>query len=248
MNKKSKTALIVVGVIVGITALIFVGVNLKLKSIISDFVPLETGRVVDDIFVVKDDYVNLFIIQDSGQYIVIDCGINQTTVVEQMKKLGINPQEVVAVLLTHTDSDHVGALSLFNHAELYMAKEEELMINGEISRFLWFGNSISRTDYILLEDRQIIQIGNLKIECYLAPGHTNGTMAYLVNDKYLFSGDIVSLKEGKIAPAPALFDMDREQALKSIEIIRHIPTAKCIFTGHCGYTDNYQMAVQKIDL
>jgi len=248
MNKKSRIALIVTSITLGLTALIFIGVNLKLKSLRSDFVPLETGKVVDDIFAVRDDYVNFFIIQDSTQYVVIDCGINQVEVAEQMKKLRIKPEDVVAVLLTHTDSDHVGALSLFNHAKLYMSKDEEQMINGQISRFLWFDNSISRTDYTLLEDRQIVQIGSLKIEGFLAPGHTNGTMAYIVNDKYLFSGDIVSLEEGKIAPFPAVLNMDRKQAVKSMEVIRHIPTVEYLFTGHYGYTGNYQMTVQRKDL
>ena len=29
----------------------------------------------------------------------------------------------------------------------------------------------------------------------------------------------------------------------SSEIIRHIPTAEYIFTGHWGYTDDYKMAI-----
>jgi glyoxylase-like metal-dependent hydrolase (beta-lactamase superfamily II) len=96
--------------------------------------------------------------------------------------------------------DHVGALELFDKAKLYMSKEEEQIKKKKKSKFLWFGNSIPRTDYILLEDREIIQVGNLKIESILVPGHISGTMAYLVDDKYLFTGDILSLKDGKIAP------------------------------------------------
>jgi glyoxylase-like metal-dependent hydrolase (beta-lactamase superfamily II) len=125
-----------------------------------------------------------------------------------------------------------------------MSREEEQMLNGTISKFLWFSNSISRTDYILLADREIVQIGNLKIEGILVPGHTSGMMAYLINDKYLFSGDILSLKDGKIAPIPAFFDMDNAQAIKSMDIIRHIPTAEYIFTSHWGYTDDYKTAVR----
>ena len=164
--------------------------------------------------------------------------------------MGIAPEKVVAVFLTHTDMDHVGALSLFDKAKLYISKEEEQMINGAKTRwhglYGWLGkNSISRTDYTLLEDREIIQTGNLKIEGILVPGHTSGTMAYLVNDKYLFTGDILSLKDGRIAPIPAFFDMDTEQAIKSHEIIRRIPVAEYIFTAHWGYTDNFQAAVQK---
>jgi glyoxylase-like metal-dependent hydrolase (beta-lactamase superfamily II) len=204
---------------------------------------METRKIVDNIFVVRDDFANMFIIQDSTQYIVIDCATDPSTVAEQMKKLGIDPSEVAAVFLTHTDGDHIGALSLFSKAKLYMSQEEEQMINGTKSKFLWFSNSISRSDYTLLKDREIIQIGNFKIEGILAPGHTSGMMAYLINDRYLFTGDILSLKGGKIAPIPAFFDMDNVQAVESIDIIRHIPTAEYIFTAHWGYTDDYKTAV-----
>jgi glyoxylase-like metal-dependent hydrolase (beta-lactamase superfamily II) len=204
---------------------------------------METKKIVDDIYVVRDDFANLFIMQDGTQYIVIDCGTNPATVAEQMKKLGINPNNVSTVFLTHTDGDHVGALGLFNKAKLFMSKEEEQMINGKKNKFLWFGNSISRSDYTLIEDREVVEIGNLKIEGILVPGHTSGMMAYLINDKYLFTGDILSLKNGKIAPIPAFFDMDNIQAIESMDIIRHIPATEYIFTAHWGYTDNYKAAV-----
>jgi len=244
MNKFLKKVLIIIGIIVGVLVLAWGGLYLKIKSEASGFAPLETGKVVDDIFAVKDDFANAFIIQDSAQYVVIDCASHQAAVAEQMKKLGMNPDKVAAVFLTHTDADHVGALGLFGKAKLYMSKDEEQMINGKKSKFLWFGNSIPRTDYILLDDRQTVQIGNLKIEGILAPGHTSGMMAYLVNDRYLFTGDILSLKNGKMAPIPSFFNMDTKQATKSMEIIRHIPSAEYIFTAHWGYTDDYKKAIE----
>jgi glyoxylase-like metal-dependent hydrolase (beta-lactamase superfamily II) len=244
MKKVLKRVLIIIGIIIGVLALAWGGMYLKLKSEMSGFAVMETGKIVDDIFVVKDDFANLFIIQTNAQYIVIDCATDQAAVAEQMKRVGINPNDVAAVFLTHTDMDHVGALGLFSNAKLYMAKEEELMINGTKTKFLFFGTSISRNDYTLLEDRQIVQIGNLKIQGILITGHTSGAMAYLVNDRYLFTGDILSLKDGKIAPIPAFFDMDTVQAAESREIIRHIPAAKYIFTSHWGYTDDYKEAVK----
>jgi len=243
MNKILKRILIIIGIIIVVSVLAFAGMLLKMKSEMHGFDPMETGKVVDNIFVIRDDFANAFIIQDNAQYIIIDCATAKAPVAEQMKKLGINPQDVAAVFLTHTDSDHAGALGLFDTAKLYMSKEEEQMINGKKTKFLWFGNSISRTDYTLLKDRQIVQIGNLKIEGILVPGHTSGMMAYLINDKYLFTGDILSLKNNKIAPIPAFFDMDNAQALESMDIIRHIPGAEYIFTAHWGYTDDYKTAV-----
>ena len=244
MNKTLKRTLLPLAIIIGIAAIISGIMFLKFKSALETLKPMETGMIFDDIFVVGDDYANIFFIKDSAQYIVIDCGNNAAMVADEMKKLGISPNDVAAVLLTHTDADHTGALELFDNAKLYMSKEEVQMINGTKSKFLWFGNSIPRTDYILLEDREIIWIGNVKVEGILVPGHTTGMMAYLVNDKYLFTGDILSLKEGKMAPIPKIFNMDTKQAILSMDIIRYIPNSEYIITSHWGFTD-YKTAVGK---
>ena len=244
MNKTFKRTLLILAILIGVAAIIFGIMFLKFKSALETLKPIETGMIFDDIFVVGDDYANIFFIKDSAQYIVIDCGNNAAMVADEMKKLGISPDDVAAVLLTHTDADHTGALSLFDKAKRYMSKEEVQMINGTKSKFLWFGNSIPRTDYILLEDREIIWIGNVKVEGVLVPGHTTGMMAYLINDKYLFTGDILSLKEGKMAPIPKIFNMDTKQAIQSMEIVRHIPDAEYIITSHWGFID-YKTAVSE---
>jgi len=243
MNKILKRILIIVGIIVGVLVLAYAAMMLKFIYEMRDFAVMETGKVVDKIFVVKDDFSNIFVVKKGKKYIVIDAGNNPKTTAKQLNIFGINPSDVSAVFLTHTDSDHVGALSLFDSAKVYLSKEEARMLNGERTRFFGMTNSISRDDYILLEDRQVVKFGKFKVEGILVPGHTIGMMAYLVDDKYLFTGDILSLKDGKIAPIPAFFDMDHEQAVKSMEIIRDIP-AEYIISGHWGFAD-YKTAVRR---
>jgi glyoxylase-like metal-dependent hydrolase (beta-lactamase superfamily II) len=247
MNKVLKRVLIIIGIVFGVVILTFGGLFLKLNHEMSGFSPMETGRVEDNIFVVKDGFANFFIIQDGTQYIVIDAGMDQKIITLELEKLGVNSNNVTALFLTHTDSDHIGGSALFSNAKLYVAKEELPMINGEKTKFVRMfsnpGNSMPRNDFIFLEDREVVQVGNLKIQGILVPGHTTGMMAYLVNDKYLFTGDILCLNEGKITPIPKFFDMDHTQAVESMEIIRRIPAAEYIFTSHWGYTDNFQRAI-----
>ncbi len=243
MKKILKWTLIVIGILVGVVALAYLAMFIKLNHETKGFTPVETGPVVNNISVVRDGISNIYILKDSLGYVVVDCGNSPEAVAGQMKMLGIDPAEVFAVLLTHSDGDHVGALSLFPHAALYMAREEVQMTDGTTAKFLWFGTNLPRTDYILLDDRDVVNVGNLKVEGILAPGHTAGMMAYLVNDEYLFTGDIVSLVDGRISEIPAIFDMDHKQALTSHTIIRNIPSARYIFTGHWGWSD-YKTAVQ----
>jgi glyoxylase-like metal-dependent hydrolase (beta-lactamase superfamily II) len=243
MNKILKRALVAIGIVAGVVVLAYGAMTLKLNHETRDFTPLETGTVVDNISVVRDGISNIYLIEDSLGYVMVDCGNSEEGVAAQLAVLGIAPGDVFAVLLTHSDGDHVGALGLFPHAEVYMAREEVQMIDGTTNRSLWFGNKLARAGVRLLDDRQTVQVGGLSVEGVLVPGHTAGMMAYLVNGEYLFSGDAVILKEGRIGEIPAFFDMNHGQAVASHAIIRNLPSARYIFTGHWGW-GNYKPAVQ----
>jgi glyoxylase-like metal-dependent hydrolase (beta-lactamase superfamily II) len=244
MNKTLKWILISLGIIV-VLAVLFIGVTwFKITSATKTFAPLETGRIMDDVYVVKDDFANVFFVYDSvAGYVAIDAGMSSETVAAEMKTLGINPSEVSAVFLTHSDGDHIGALGLFDHATLYLSDQEVQMIDGTTKKMLGMSNSLPRTDYSRINDREVVRLGGLKIEGIVVPGHTAGMMAFLVNDRYLFSGDITALKDGRMEPIPSIYNMDTEQAVASMDIIRHLPTAEYIFTGHWGWGD-YRKAVE----
>ena len=42
-----------------------------------------------------------------------------------------------------------------------------------------------------MKDGQVFTIGDIKIECFLVPGHTWGHLVYLIDDSYLFTGDAI---------------------------------------------------------
>ncbi len=78
----------------------------------------------------------------------------------------------------------------------------------------------------------------------ITPGHTPDSMCYLINNKYLFTGDALSIKAGKIDKFNEFFNMDTETATKSIEKITRIPVTEYIFSAHYGYSDDYKNAVK----
>jgi hydroxyacylglutathione hydrolase len=236
MKRIIKRILTGIGIIIVLIILSFGGFMIKARSEMKSMTPAETKEIVADIFSVKDSFVNLYLIRDSDKYIAVDAGNNSGAVSAELKKLDINPENVVAVFLTHSDGDHVASINLFKHAGIYLSKQEEKLINGEKSRFLFFGNSINSKDYTLIEDQQVISIGSLKIKGFLTPGHTVGSMCYLVNDKYLFTGDAVSLKNGRIDKFIELFNMDTKKAIETMPKITGIHEAEFVFTAHHGYT------------
>lgn len=243
MNKAIKWILIGFGTLVLILAIVLGGFVLKMKSEMKKMNVIETGEIVPTIYTVKDTFVNMFLIKDSDNYVAIDAGNDLKAIINGLNKLDINPEKITTVLLTHSDGDHVAALKLFKNATVYLSKEEEQMINGKTARMMNSHNKISTRIYSLLDDQQIITIGNLSIKGILTPGHTPGSMSYLINNTYLFVGDAFSLKDGKITNPNKLFTMDMATAVKSFDKINNLPKAGYVFTAHTGFSKDYKNAV-----
>ncbi|MEI6853721.1 MAG: MBL fold metallo-hydrolase, partial [Bacteroidota bacterium] len=224
--------------------LVGIGFYFKINSLVKNMSPVKTGMVVDGIYAIKDSYVNMFLIKDSNQFIAIDAGNDVKTISAGLKELNIDPVSVTSVLLTHTDRDHVGALELFKNAKIYISKPESQMLNGQKHKFLFFNNSLGGRPHTLLDDQQVLTFTKRNVKGILTEGHTSGSMCYLVDNKYLFTGDIITLKSGKIDKSIEFFDMDHPLAVKSVSIITKLPDVQYIFTAHCGYSDNYQDAVK----
>ncbi len=203
---------------------------------------VETGEIAQNVFSVKDAFVNLYLVKNGDHYIAFDAGNDRKNIQKELKKLNIEPEKIDAVLLTHTDGDHVAGISLFKNASIYISKQEEQLLNGKKSRFFIFGNKIDSKEYKKIEDQQVLSIDGIKIQGFLEPGHTPGSMCYLVNDSLLFTGDALRLNQGKIEPFYDFFNMDTETATQSIGKIIRIPGVRFIFTAHNGFTNDFANA------
>ncbi|MBL7825293.1 MAG: MBL fold metallo-hydrolase [Saprospiraceae bacterium] len=243
MNIMVKKILIGIGIIAVLLAIAVGGFLYKFSAETGKMTPVVTGNVTAEIIAIKNDFANMYLIKDSTNYIAIDAGKDLTVIESELKKLNIDPLKVEAVMLTHSDMDHVAGLPLFKNAKLYMARNEVKMLNGEQQKIPGYNNSISRSDYILLDDLQTLEIGKVKIHCILTEGHTSGSMCFQVNEKYLFTGDILSLHEGKLGHSVEFFDLDHNKTTKSISKITNLPNVEYILTSHWGVSKDYKNAV-----
>ena len=237
--KKLLRWLLGIAVVLIVLIIVFITVSVSAKKRMT---PAETGRLTEDVYAVRDRFVNMYLVKDGNEFIAIDAGIKPGSIRGELKKLGIDPDRVKAVFLTHSDSDHAGGLSLFKRATVYMHEDEEQMINGETGRMLWIGNRIEPVEYVLLRNNSV-RVGDLRIKPVPTPGHTAGLTCYIVNDIYLFTGDAVSLNNGVIGLFPRYINKNARKARRSVSNITVLDGVQYIFTGHHGYTDNYAAAV-----
>ncbi len=220
------------------------------------FKPLNTGRIDERVACVREWVANIFFYTKNGVTIMIDAGYNYARLQEKMQWLDIDPASINHILITHQDTDHVGALEedserLFQNATVYIGEIENRYLTGETRRKVIHGLyklPMVKMDNrkVLLCDGEIFNIGDIKIECILVPGHTWGHMVYLIDDEYLFTGDTIWFgADGGYSFISTLAE-DNKLAVRSLERLeRNIRARKgriAVITGHTGWTDDLDFA------
>ena len=220
------------------------------------FKPLNTGRIDEHVACVREWVANIFFYTKDGATIMIDAGYNYERLKEKMGWLDIDPASIRHILITHQDTDHVGALErdselLFKDAMIYLSGIENRYLTGETRRRVihkLYKLPMVKTDNprTLLTDGQILHIDGIKIECILVPGHTWGHMVYLIDDEYLFTGDTIWFgADGGYSFISTLAE-DNKLAVRSLEKLEKNLRARTgrikVITGHTGWTDDLDFA------
>ncbi|MBN2414879.1 MBL fold metallo-hydrolase [bacterium] len=214
---------------------------LRIRTETKEMTILPTAEIIPGVFAIKDGYVNMFLIRGDTGYVAVDSGKSGDRIIRELASLGIRPEEVRAVLLTHSDYDHTGGIKKLPDADIYLSIPEEQMITGAVKRFFLKRNTLDAT-YGLLDDGQRLEIDGLSIECILAPGHTPGSMCYRITGRYLFCGDSLSIKNGRVGIFSDLLNMDSQSQRDALQKIGCLEGVDYVFTAHYGYSDRFREA------
>ncbi|MDO4778306.1 MAG: MBL fold metallo-hydrolase [Tissierellia bacterium] len=225
------------------------------------FKPLNTGFIDERVSCIREYVANIYFYTKDGHTIMIDAGYNYDRLAEKMEWLNINPKDIKEILITHQDTDHVGAIEkdgdgLLSESTIYIGRIENEYLEGRKRRKVFWGLYKLPQVYIenkkvLIDDNQVFYIGNIKIEAFLVPGHTWGHLVYLIDDAYLFTGDTIWFgADGGYAFLNTLAE-DRKLQTKSLkrleEILRNRNLKLKIITGHTGWTDDIDFAFAHTD-
>lgn len=74
------------------------------------FKPLNTGWIDENAACVREWVANIFFYRKGDTTIMVDAGYNYDRLAEKMGWLGIDPKSIHHILITHQDTDHVGAV------------------------------------------------------------------------------------------------------------------------------------------
>lgn len=170
----------------------------------------------------KGSYVYLVLGQEP---VLIDTGMpkREAKMIAELATLGISINDIAHILLTHHDVDHIGnahALQQQSQSTLWAPKDVPY-IHGDLPR-----HGIKRLIGKLVRvttpkvDRVYqpgVKIGD--IEVIETPGHTPGHVSFLYGDT-LFAGDLVTSKNGKLAPSPKIMSWNSQAVSRSIDKLK----------------------------
>ena len=225
------------------------------------FKPLNTGWIDERVATVREWVANVYFYTKNGRTIMIDAGYNYERLEEKMGWLDISPSSIEEILLTHLDTDHVGAVEkdsegIFKSAKLYIGETESKYLTGELRRRVLFKlYKLPKVDIEneieLLQDGDVFYIGDIKVEAILVPGHTLGHLVYLIDDAYLFTGDTFWVgADGGYSCLNSLAE-DNALSIRSLErlekLLKERGLSPKIISGHTGWTDDLEFAFRHRD-
>lgn len=148
---------------------------------------VEPFRIFGNLYFVGTVPASTHLIDTDEGLIVIDPGYPQSLylVIDNIYKLGFQVKDIKYIVCTHGHYDHIGAVKALKEltgATTFLGKEDVDYANGKAdltwARELGAEYHEAFEPDVLLSHDDIIKLGNTKILCKSAPGHTPGTMAF----------------------------------------------------------------------
>ncbi|MCL4878649.1 MAG: MBL fold metallo-hydrolase [Anaerolineae bacterium] len=179
---------------------------------------------------------NVYLIQDTLKTVLIDSGVYTTFdyLAEELRKLGLRPQDIDLVINTHEHFDHIGGNPYFSKTALIAAHRNaatKIELQDEyvthMKEYGQVGDDFSV--HWWLENRNLIWTGDYKLKILHTPGHTSGSICiYEPFQHFMFTGDTVV--RGEIL-TPMLESGSAGDFVNSIERLLTMKI-KVLYPGH----------------
>ncbi len=198
-------------------------------------------HVLDLEFMGIEKTIASFLVETSHGPILFETGPYSTfpTLKSAIQKAGFQIEDIKHVFLTHIHLDHAGSAwamaklgaQIYVHPKgaRHLANPERLMASAkriykDQMDSLWGKmEPIDENKITILEDGQIIEIGDRKIISHHTPGHAIHHIAYQIQ-KIIFTGDVGGVKIGKgpVQPPCPPPDINIEDWMTSIDLIQNL--------------------------
>ena len=174
---------------------------------------------------------NVYLIFDGDQWVMIDIGYEEVVeeIIDLVRELDFPFSHCKTLIATHADVDHVQGLAkaksiLRTDVSAHPLAAEPLKTGDRIKTFAQIdaqGIDMPMPPVeveTLIDEGDVIEVGSLKLDVWLTPGHTDSQLSFRMGD-YLFSGDNI-YQDGCIGAIDAHHGSDLVQFVASLKRIR----------------------------
>jgi glyoxylase-like metal-dependent hydrolase (beta-lactamase superfamily II) len=185
---------------------------------------------------------NVYVIFDGEQWVMIDIGYEEAVdeIIKMIREIDLPFSGCQSLIATHADVDHVQGLAkakqiLRADVAAHPLAAQPLKTGDRIKTFaLIEAQGIDMTMppvevERLINEGDTIKVGNLELEVWLTPGHTDSQLSFRLGD-YLFSGDNI-YRDGCIGAIDAHHGSDLLAFVESLKRIRDCD-AKWLLPSH----------------
>jgi metallo-beta-lactamase class B len=169
------------------------GVSPKLPASFSPpYRSVEPIKLFDNLYFVGTTTVGSFIVNSGDGLVMLDTGNGDTDIammVEDMKKLGLDPSRIKLILISHEHFDHYGGVQYLKKnvcpdAKVAMSLTGWNMLQTVPSEWAYIGTRPQSIDIYLLDGMKI-KIGSVIFQIIATPGHSPGCLSFIfpVTDK-----------------------------------------------------------------
>ena len=198
-------------------------------------------------------FVNAYLVDSGNGFFLIDTGIKSVwaDLEKSLSEYGCVPGKLKMVLITHGDYDHTGNCAVLqdkyktkiaiHEADAPMVekgivpKRKTRTLSGKIMMFFIkrrskkFSFDRFKPDIYLKGGEDLKQYG-LEAKVIHLPGHTRGSVVFLMKDGELFGGDTLG-KRGKKKAHISKFIENMKEIKESVKSIKAL-NAQIIYPGH----------------
>lgn len=147
-------------------------------------------RMAPRIYYVGNEWVGAFLIDTEEGLILLDTVVFETTylTLENIRALGFDPHDIRHIMLTHAHMDHAGgaeAIHQLSGAKIWMSREDAALCQLPYIKDMYLRNqppfNYQPFDVDCYYDYSSpLQFGSVTIQPVLTPGHTPGTVSFLI--------------------------------------------------------------------
>ena len=174
---------------------------------------------------------NVYLVYDGPEWVLIDIGYDETTdeIVEMIRQMDFPLSNCKTIIATHADVDHIQGLAKLKQvlkcpitghklAASPLAEGDKIKTFAEITaQNIHLAMPPVKLDTIVDEGDKI-QVGNLELEVWHTPGHTDSQLSFRLG-KLLFSGDNI-YRDGCVGVIDAHHGSDIRAFVTSLRRIR----------------------------